>query len=107
MNGWPFAARDSRQTIPSSLSTGPIVSALKSEIICFGFETVAVCANALDAAAERVKKRFGYYCSAANTEKEKIIYKHAQLKQANIHGVVIITSMKTANQIDKELSFKP
>lgn len=63
------------------------------------------CLNALDAAAERVRERFGFYCSAASAEQEKIIYKHAQRKQTDIDGTVTITSMGTVNEHNKESLF--
>lgn len=47
-----------------------------------------LCDDALNAASERVYQRFGYYCSAASDEKEKIAKKYNQLVESNVIGKV-------------------
>jgi uncharacterized repeat protein (TIGR04042 family) len=44
--------------------------------------------SALNAASERVYKRFGYYCTAASGELEKINHKLQSLREKNINGTV-------------------
>jgi len=44
--------------------------------------------KALDEASERVYEKFGYYCSAASGEQEKIRKKADELKQENIDGSI-------------------
>ena len=46
---------------------------------------------ALNAASERVYKRFGYYCTAASSELEKINLKLVFLREKNISGSVQLT----------------
>jgi len=46
---------------------------------------------ALNAASERVYKRFGYYCTAASGELEKINHKLQFLREQNISGLVRLT----------------
>ena len=46
---------------------------------------------ALNAASERVYKRFGYYCTAASAELEKINHKLHLLREKNISGPVRLT----------------
>ncbi len=48
--------------------------------------------SALDHASERVKQKFGYYCSAAQDEKRNILTKLSQLKNQNISGDVSVTA---------------
>jgi len=48
--------------------------------------------QALDAASERVKASFGYYCSAASDEQQKIESKFSQLIETHKDGKVCITS---------------
>lgn len=43
---------------------------------------------ALDEASERVYKKFGYYCTAAMAEQEKIDGKLRQLREEQIGGAV-------------------
>lgn len=50
--------------------------------------------SALDIASERVRERFGYYCSAASAEQEKIIKKYDSLKKHGISGTVTLTRFK-------------
>jgi len=45
---------------------------------------------ALDKASERVKERFGYYCSAATEEKNKIQSKLLLLHSKGISGMVTV-----------------
>ena len=47
---------------------------------------------ALNAASERVYKRFGYYCTAASSELEKINRKLIFLREKNITGPVRLTN---------------
>lgn len=49
---------------------------------------------ALDQASERVYQKFGYYCSAASSEKEKIAMKLSQLSASSIDGGVNIGELK-------------
>lgn len=44
--------------------------------------------SGLDAASERVRESFGYYCSAANAEQQKISQKLEQLKKNRTDGKV-------------------
>ncbi len=44
--------------------------------------------TALNAASERVRQRFGYYCSAASAELEKINHKLQFLREHDISGPV-------------------
>lgn len=53
------------------------------------------CVAALEAAAERVKSRFGYYCTAASAEQKKIEEKYQDLKTHNFEGAVIVISMQS------------
>lgn len=46
---------------------------------------------ALDAASERVYQKFGYYCTAAMAEREKIDGKLRQLRERQISGAVLLT----------------
>lgn len=46
---------------------------------------------ALDEASERVYKKFGYYCTAAMAEREKIDGKLRQLREQKISGAVELT----------------
>ena len=46
---------------------------------------------ALNATSERVYKRFGYYCTAASGELEKINHKLQFLREQNISGLVRLT----------------
>jgi len=50
--------------------------------------------TALDQASERVYQTFGYYCSAASAEKEKIEIKLNQLSASNIDGSVNVGELK-------------
>lgn len=50
--------------------------------------------NGLNAASERVKQSFGFYCSAASDEKQKIKEKYSQLINTHKEGNVVITSFK-------------
>ena len=43
---------------------------------------------ALNAASERVYKKFGYYCTAASSELEKINHKLQVLREQKITGVI-------------------
>ena len=43
---------------------------------------------ALNAASERVYKKFGYYCTAAGSELEKINHKLRVLREQKITGVI-------------------
>lgn len=43
---------------------------------------------ALDEASERVYKKFGYYCTAAMAEQEKIDGKLRQLREGQVSGTV-------------------
>ena len=47
---------------------------------------------ALNEASERVYKRFGYYCTAASAELERINHKLQFLREQNIAGDVKVTS---------------
>jgi uncharacterized repeat protein (TIGR04042 family) len=49
--------------------------------------------TALNAASERVYKRFGYYCTAASAELEKINQKLQFLREQNIAGEVQVTQL--------------
>ena len=51
------------------------------------------CDTALTAASERVYQRFGYYCSAANEEQQKIQNKYTNICKKNISGNVIVNSL--------------
>ena len=46
---------------------------------------------ALNAASDRVYKRFGYYCTAASAELEKINHKLQMLREQNVSGLVRLT----------------
>lgn len=48
--------------------------------------------NALEAASERVKISFGFYCSAASDEKQKIHEKYSQIIHTHRNGKVNITT---------------
>ena len=48
--------------------------------------------QALDHASERVKQKFGYYCSAAQDEKKNIMLKLMQLKNDEVQGSVNVTA---------------
>ena len=48
---------------------------------------------ALNAASERVYKRFGYYCTAASAELEKINCKLKFLREQEIDGEVRVTKL--------------
>lgn len=50
--------------------------------------------SALDEASERVRKRFGFYCSAASNEKEKITNKYQYLKEQGVCGMVVLTQFE-------------
>lgn len=50
----------------------------------------ARCDTALSAASERVYQRFGYYCSAADEEQQKIKKKYTAIRKKNITGDVIV-----------------
>ncbi len=45
---------------------------------------------ALTVASERVKQKFGYYCSAASAEQDKISAKVAALKRMDVNGDVTV-----------------
>ena len=47
--------------------------------------------QALDAASERVKSTYGFYCSAASDEKSKIERKYNQLINTHKNGKVCVT----------------
>jgi len=49
--------------------------------------------DALSEASERVKNKFGYYCSAAASEQSKISAKVHMLKSKDIDGSVIVVSI--------------
>ncbi|WP_166263381.1 MSMEG_0570 family nitrogen starvation response protein [Marinobacter caseinilyticus] len=48
---------------------------------------------ALHAASERVRQRFGYTCSAASAELDKISLKLRQLQEQDIDGSVELTAI--------------
>lgn len=50
--------------------------------------------QALDAASERVRARFGYACTAASAELEKIKCKLHSLAKENVSGDVMIKRLK-------------
>ncbi|MDV3503458.1 MSMEG_0569 family flavin-dependent oxidoreductase [Marinobacter sp. M-5] len=54
-----------------------------------------LCTTALNAASERVRQRFGYACTAANAELEKISDKLDELQARHIHGPVQLAAMDT------------
>lgn len=49
--------------------------------------------RSLSAASERVYERFGYYCSAASAEQEKIDHKLQSLREQKITGEVTLTQL--------------
>lgn len=49
--------------------------------------------TALRAASERVKSKFGYYCSAAADELEQIQTKLEDLRSRNVAGAVTVLNM--------------
>lgn len=49
--------------------------------------------SALNAASERVYKKFGYYCTAASAELEKINRKLQFLREQEIAGEVRVTQL--------------
>lgn len=49
--------------------------------------------SALNAASERVYQRFGYYCSAASAELEKINFKLQFLREQEIIGEVRVVQL--------------
>lgn len=49
--------------------------------------------TSLHAASERVYERFGYYCSAASAEQEKIDRKLQFLREQKISGAVELTQL--------------
>jgi len=51
------------------------------------------CDTALTAASERVYQRFGYYCSAASDEQQKIQEKYTDIRKKNITGKVIVNNI--------------
>ena len=52
-----------------------------------------LCDEALNAASERVYQRFGYYCSAASGEQEKITKKYNELTDKKITGKVKVIDL--------------
>lgn len=50
---------------------------------------------ALNAASERVYQRFGYYCTAASAELEKINHKLHVLRTENIDGSVLFAQFNS------------
>ena len=50
-------------------------------------------ALALNQASERVYQRFGYYCSSAQGELEKIQHKMQQLKNNSVSGQVLVNQL--------------
>lgn len=51
--------------------------------------------DALEKASERVRERYGFYCSSAAAEREKIRAKALQLKNANTDGEVTVSDLLT------------